>query len=371
MYANITGESIYDVTTSQLINEINKKQEEVIEEIYENKEENTVQLNSINGTAWLDKNENGKIDKNEIVLKGIDAVLVDTNSSKIVEKTTTDNQGNYKFSNIDKGTYVVAFNYNTTAFSVTEYKTEDVEDELDSDVIQTTQNNNTTVKTEVLDLKNGKTESVNIGLVINKKFDMSINKGITKVTVNNEQGTNIYNFESTNMAKVEIDGEYLKGSLILVEYEIAVTNSGEVAGYAKTISDKIPEGMKFNSELNTNWYEGDEGIIYCEALAGKELNPGETAIVKLVLTKEMKDDKVTSPVNKVYLEKTFNEYLIEDKEAENNVSEATLIISLTTGKNEKYIWLVLLVMTIIGVGTLGVIKLTNNDFNRITKKERR
>lgn len=371
MYASITGENIYDITTSQLVNEINKKQEEIIEEIYENMEENEVQLNSINGTAWLDKNENGKIDKNEVVLKGIEAVLVDTNSAKIVEKTTTDNQGNYKFSNIDKGTYVVAFNYNTTTFAVTEYKSEDVEDELDSDVIQTTQNNNTTVKTEVLDLKNGKTESVNIGLVTNQKFDMSINKGITKVTVNNEQGTNEYNFESTNMAKVEIDGKYLKGSLLLVEYEIAVTNSGEVAGYAKTISDKIPEGMKFNSELNTNWYEDEEGIIYCEALAGKELNPGETAIVKLVLTKEMKDDKVTSTVNKAYLEKTFNEYLIEDKEQENNMSEATLIISLTTGKTENYIWLMILVISIIGIGAFGVIKLTNNDYNRITKKERR
>jgi len=75
---------------------------------------------------------------------------------------------------------------------------------------------------------------------------MSINKGITKVTVDNEKEIKTYDFNSNNMAKVEIDGEYLKGSLIMVEYEIAITNVGEVAGYAKSISDKIPAGMKFN-----------------------------------------------------------------------------------------------------------------------------
>ncbi len=374
----IIGEDIDNTTTSKLTNNVSRIEKEIIVEENKadssNEESNTnekIENNTILGIAWIDKNNNGIKDKNEIVLKGVQAVLIDTKTSKEVAKITTNSEGEYEFKNVESGNYVVAFNYNTKTFAVTDYKNAEIEDEIDSDVISTTQDNKTVAKTEVLSVKEGKTENVNIGLVLNKTFDMSINKGITKVTVDNEQGTNTYDFNNTSIAKVEIDGKYLKGSMILVEYEIAVTNVGEIAGFAKVITDKIPEGMKFNSELNENWYEGENGTLYCEALENKELLPGETAIVKLILTKEMTDDKVTSPKNTVTLQETFNEYLIEDKKQDNNSSEATIIISLTTGKTESYVWLVLLVIAIIGMGTFGVIKITNKNSLKVTNKERR
>lgn len=361
MYAEVTGDTIDNVTTDKISNTISR-------EIAEEQVDNTVQAqsNSITGVAWIDKNENGQKDENETLLKGIQAVLIDTRTLKEVDKQTTNNKGEYNFNNVEEGSYIVEFKYNTNTLDVTKYKNEKAPENLDSDVINTTQNNTTTAKTEVMELTRGETKNVNAGFVINKKFDMSINKGITKVTVSNEQGTNTHPFNSSSMAKVEIDGEYLKGSTILVEYEIAVTNSGEVNGYAKLISDEIPEGMKFNSELNTDWYEGDDGKLYSVALANKELKPGETAIVKLVLTKEMTDDKVLSPINRVSLEETFNEYLIEDKNKDNNSSEATIIISLTTGHEETYIWLLIVVIAIIGLGTVVVIKINNRS-----SKERR
>ena len=366
MYANITSENGYQTSTNQIVNIVSKKEEST-----ENNVGVVAKASSIQGIAWIDKNENGRKDENENILKGVQATLINTENSNIIAIETTNSKGEYSFNNIPKGNYIVEFKYNTKSLSVTEYKEEEVEDKLDSDIISTKQNNEETAKTEVLELTAGKTENVNAGFVINKTFDMSINKGITKVTVNNEQGTENYEFDSTNMAKVEIEGKYLKGSLILVEYEIAVTNIGEIAGYAKVVSDKIPEGMKFNSELNTNWYQDDDGMLCCEELSNKELLPGETAIVKLVLTKEMTDDKVISPVNTVKLEETFNEYLIEDKKEENNSSEATIIISLTTGKTESYIWLALVVIAIIGTGAFSVIKVVNKDSNKLTNKERR
>ena len=364
MYVNITGENIEDITTNKIINTVKKEEKTVQEGTVDNN-------NTIMGTAWIDKNSNGKKDKNEVLLKGVQAVLIDTKTSQEVAKTTTNNEGEYSFKNINEGNYVVAFNYNTNTFAVTDYKNGEMESDIDSDAIMTSQNNKTVAKTEIITLKEGKTADANIGLVLNKTFDMSINKGITKVTVDNEQGTNTYDFNNTSMAKVEIDGKYLKGSIILVEYEIAVTNVGELAGFAKVITDKIPDGMKFNSELNTNWYEGENGILYCEELENKQLQLGETATVKLVLTKEMTDDSATSPVNTVTLEETFNEYLIEDKKQNNNSAEATIIISLTTGKTESYIWLVLLVVAIIATGTFGVIKITNKNSLKVTNKERR
>ena len=376
MYVNITGENIEDITTNKIINTV-KKEEKTVQEgtvenqLNNNQEETLDNNNTIMGTAWIDKNSNGKKDKNEVLLKGVQAVLIDTKTSQEVAKTTTNNEGEYSFKNINEGNYVVAFNYNTNTFAVTDYKNGEMESDIDSDAIMTSQNNKTVAKTEIITLKEGKTADANIGLVLNKTFDMRKNKGITKVTVDNEQGTNTYDFNNTSMAKVEIDGKYLKGSIILVEYEIAVTNVGELAGFAKVITDKIPDGMKFNSELNTNWYEGENGILYCEELENKQLQPGETATVKLVLTKEMTDDSATSPVNTVTLEETFNEYLIEDKKQNNNSAEATIIISLTTGKTESYIWLVLLVVAIIATGTFGVIKITNKNSLKVTNKERR
>lgn len=356
MYLEINGDKIENTMTDKLSNQINKKVKENVNSIVTNEVQN-----SITGTAWIDQNENGQKDEEETVLKGIQAILVDTQTSKEVEKTVTNSKGEYNFNNIDDGKYIVEFRYNTNAFNVTEYKNKNISTDLGSSVINTTQNNKTTAKTEVITLQEGKTENINAGFVMNKKFDMSINKGITQVKVNNEQGTKEYEFNNNSMAKVEIDGKYLKGSLIFVEYEIAVTNIGEVKGYAKLISDKIPTGMKFTSELNTDWYEGEDGKIYSVALANKELQPGETATIKLILIKEMTDDKIVSPVNIANIEETFNEYLIADKNSNNNSSEATIIISLTTGQTQTYIWLILTIIAIIGVGAFGAKKIINKD----------
>ena len=356
MKVEVTGEKIKETKTQELVNKIDRKIKQDI-----NNGEQIVTVNTITGTAWIDQNENGKKDEEETVLKGIQAVLINTQTSKEVEKTVTNNQGEYSFNNIDNGKYIVEFRYNTNDFNVTEYKNKNISKELSSAVINTTQNNKTTAKTEVITLQEGKTENINAGFVMNKKFDMSINKGITQVKVNNEQGTKEYEFNNNSMAKVEIDGKYLKGSLIFVEYEIAVTNIGEVKGYAKLVSDKIPTGMKFTSELNTDWYEGEDGKIYSVALANKELQPGETATIKLILIKEMTDDKIVSPVNIANIEETFNEYLIADKNSNNNSSEATIIISLTTGQTQTYIWLILTVIAIIGVGAFGTKKIISKD----------
>jgi len=357
MYVNITGDKIYSTTTEELVNQINKKVEEGASV--------KAQLsNTIKGIAWVDDNENGRKDNNEILLKNVQAILIDTINSKEVARETTNSKGEYEFENVQAGNYLVEFKYNTNTLTVTDYKNEKVPTSLASAVINTTQNNVTTAKTEIIKMEEGSVETANIGFVANKNFDVSINKGITKVTVDNEQGTEIYEFDSNSMAKVEIDGEYLKGSIILVEYEVAVTNNGEIAGYVKKIADKIPKGMKFNSELNTDWYEGNDGKVYCESLANKKLMPGETTTVKLVLTKEMTEDKVISPVNTANIEETFNEYLIEDKNKENNTAEATIIISLSTGSAPTYIMLILTIIGIISLGAFGTIKIIKKDIRK-------
>ena len=64
----------------------------------------------------------------------------------------------------------------------------------------------------------------------------------------------------------------------------------------------------------------------------------------------------------------MRKYLIEDKTKDNNIAEATIIISLTTGKTESYIWLITLVLTIIGIGTFGTIKIVKRDVAKVTNR---
>lgn len=324
----------------------------------------TEEPNKIFGVAWIDANENGIKDENELLLKDIQAILINSVTSEQVEAVVTNNDGEYEFKDIKKGTYVVEFKFNTSTFRVTDYQKGIKQDDIDSDVITSTQNDANTTKTEVIELGSGMEKDINIGLIVKEKFDMSISNRITKVTVTNTKGTNTYNFEKADIAKVEIEEDYMKGSLVLVEYEITISNNGEVAGYVKEVVNQLPEGMEFSSELNTNWYEGNDGKLYSAAIENEKIEPKETRTLKLVLTKEMKESKVESTINTSEIGETFNEYLIEDKEEENDISDATIIVSIKTGGIVSYMWLILVVITIIGSGLFGTIKIMNKEVKK-------
>ena len=42
----------------------------------------------------------------------------------------------------------------------------------------------------------------------------------------------------------------------------------------KKIADYIPTELKFNSELNKDWYEGPNGTVYNSSLANTIIKPG-------------------------------------------------------------------------------------------------
>ncbi|KAM9953660.1 hypothetical protein ACTFIR_008747 [Dictyostelium discoideum] len=64
-----------------------------------------VPLNSIGSVSWLDKNNNGKKEDNEF-LPGVELSLQDSNG-KVLDTTTTDESGNYKFDNLLPGDYCI------------------------------------------------------------------------------------------------------------------------------------------------------------------------------------------------------------------------------------------------------------------------
>lgn len=317
---------------------------------------------SISGTAWLDENEDGIKDEKEKLLKGILVKIKQINKDNVAEylkgedgkeiTAITDNDGKYEFKELKAGKYIIEFEYNTKTYKLTPVTNKD------SVPTAPTTSEGTTVKTDTLDVINENIENINIGLVLNSKFDLELNKYITKVTVQNNSGTTEYNYKNEQLAKVEIKAKQMASSTVLVEYQIEVKNNGAVPGTATVIADYLPKGLKFNSEMNTNWYQGTDGNLYTEELKDIMLEPGESKQVKLVLTKAMTSNSTGTFTNAAEIYEDKNDFGLVDtnstpankEQKENDYSTAKLIISTATGSPMMYIGIIIISMLILGGG---------------------
>lgn len=317
---------------------------------------------SISGTAWLDENEDGIKEEKEKLLKGILVKIKQINKENVAEYlkgedekeiiAITDNEGKYEFKDLKPGKYIVEFEYNTKTYMLTPVTNKD------SVPIAPTTSEGTTVKTDTFNLNNENIENINIGLVLNSKFDLELNKYITKVTVQNNSGTTEYNYKNEQLAKVEIKAKQMASSTVLVEYQIEVKNNGAVPGTATVIADYLPKGLKFNSEMNTNWYQGTDGNLYTEELKDIMLEPGESKQVKLVLTKAMTSNSTGTFTNAAEIYEDKNDFGLVDtnstpanqEQKENDYSTAELLISTATGSPMMYIGIIIISMLILGGG---------------------
>ena len=88
-----------------------------------------------------------------------------------------------------------------------------------------------------------------------KEFDLSLQKFITKVNDNNISGREPSFVKNSNgklqMSIPKVDPLRVENN-DLITYTIRVYNEGNVAGYAKEISDDIPNGLEFVAENETN-----------------------------------------------------------------------------------------------------------------------
>lgn len=300
----------------------------------------------ISGTAWLDSNENGMRDADESVMPGVSAKLVNSQTGLITKAVTTDSTGAYTFSGVESGNYLVIFDYDTVKYTVTAYRKDGVGDHVNSDAVTTKLEQDGKMRngaiTDVISVANGSISGIDIGFVLADTFDLSLDKTITKLTVQSVKGTTTDTYDNVNLAKTEIAAKYVSGATVYVEYEMKVTNKGDVAGYAKKIVDYLPEGMTFNSSLeaNASWYTGTDGNIYSTALAERELAPGESATIKLVLTKQMTEENVGIVNNLAEIYDDYNIYGISDTNSvpgnkaqrENDLGTADVVISVKTGE---------------------------------------
>ena len=341
--------------------------------------------NVINGKAWLDSNLNGAKDNEEQALKDIKVRLynVSTNdyqkddNGAIIETTTNEN-GEYAFTKIPEGQYIVLFEYDTNEYEPTYYRKDGVDDSINSKVvlkdITIDGETKTYAVTDTIDLQDS-ISNINIGLKEKLVFDLQLDKYISKISIQNAKGTKSYDYKDSTFAKVEIHRKQVAGSVVVLEYTIKVKNNGEVAGYAKNVIDYLSNGLVFSSELNPDWYlSGNE--LYTNKFANEIINPGEEKEVKLVLTKTMTNENTGVVNNRAEIAEAYNEYGISDINStpnnnmpgENDLGSADVIIGISTGGTiVAYIILVIINTILIAIAIKLMIK---NGIIKI-KKERR
>ena len=122
---------------------------------------------------------------------------------------------------------------------------------------------------------------INIGLIELKNFNFRLDKYISKILIQNSAGTTVKEYTDATVAKAELDGKKINGTTVIIEYEIKVTNIGEVDGYVRKIVDYMPSDLKFSSELNKDWYQTGTDL-YNTSLANEKITAGQSKSVKVL-----------------------------------------------------------------------------------------
>lgn len=331
---------------------------------------------TITGVAWYDENGNGQREPGEQLLSNIKVRLLNTETNNLVKEedgtvleATTNENGIYVLDKIGNGKYIVIFDYDNTQYSLTKYAVEGVSEEENSNAILNElliENEKKQVAaTDILEISNNNISNINIGLIKLENFDLKLDKYVSKILIQNANGTTVREYDHETMAKVELDAKRINGSTVIIEYAIDVTNAGEVDGYAKKIADYVSTDLKFSSELNKEWYQvGD--ALYTDSLANDKIVAGETKTVTLTLTKSMTENNTGLIPNTAEIAEDYNEFGITDSNStpgnratdENDFGSADVLLSIRTG-GVIYITIAVIILVVLGIVVIIFIKKKN------------
>ena len=267
-----------------------------------------------------------------------------TNQPKIA---TTKADGTYSFNQISPGQYMVIFLYDAGKYNITDYQKEGVNVNTNNDAIsmKITLDGEKIVAgvTNTIRITNSSQRNIDLGVYVQEKFDLRLDKYISKVTRNTPTiGTDVTEYHNQKVGKVEVLARNVGKSSTIVEYKIVVTNEGGVPGYVKKIVDYLPEGTKFSSELNKDWYISDNNrTVYNNSLESILINPGESKEVSLILSMQITQNNIGTVINNTAeIYESYNDKGLKDIDSteanmlqgEDDMSQADIVLSIVTGK---------------------------------------
>ena len=158
------------------------------------------------------------------------------------------------------------------------------------------------------------------------------------------------------LTKVEIKTSEIKNTELIARYNIKVTNEGEQEGKIK-IEDTIPEGYEI-LEKPEYWKQKGERTVEAEI----ELEAGQSKDLELELRWLNREENLGSRSNRAKIEGQEEETNTQD-----NISEATIIISIKTGIKVSIIIIMMIITSlgICGYMYVAVINKKGPSINRI------
>ena len=328
---------------------------------------------TITGIAWYDENANGARDTEEQPLSGIKVKLLNVETNNIVKtpegnelEATTNENGVYVLDKIGNGKYIAIFDYDRTKYTLTKYKAEGVSESINSDVLM---DSSDLASTDILEVNNNNVSDINIGLALLQNYDLQLDKYVSRIILQNSQGTTVKEYQDETMAKAELDAKQVEATTAIIEYQIKVTNVGEVTGYVRKIVDYVPNELTFSSEMNKDWYQtGTE--LYTSSLSNEPINPGESKVITLTLVKNMSDNNLGRINNRAEIAEDYNDLGLKDinstpgnqVQGENDMGSADTILSIRTG-GVVYVGVAIIGIAILS--TIGIIIYRKNKKERI------
>ena len=184
------------------------------------------------------------------------------------------------------------------------------------------------------DNDNDDEDDIDIEKVKVSYFDLALRKIISKVTMTLDGKTTVeetgHKFEDDpeEVVKIELGNHKIEDSVIKFTYQIRITNEGTKAGYAYEIKDVLLEpGDSAVVEITLRWINGQTNL-------GVKQNWAE-------ISEDSDDDIDSTPDNKV--------------EGEDDIDEASVVLSIVTGIGENYA-LVITAVLVISAGGIFLIK---------------
>ena len=328
---------------------------------------------TITGIAWYDENANGARDTNEQPLSGIKVKLLNVETNNMVKTTdgneleaTTNENGVYVLDKIGNGKYIAIFDYDRTKYTLTKYKAEGVAESANSDVLM---DSSDLASTDILEVNNNNVSDINIGLALLQNYDLQLDKYVSRIVLQNSQGTTVKEYQDETMAKAELDAKQVEATTAIIEYQIKVTNVGEVAGYVRKIVDYVPNELTFNSEMNKDWYQtGNE--LYTSSLSNEAIAPGESRTITLTLVKSMTENNLGRINNRAEIAEDYNDLGLKDinstpgnqEPGENDMGSADTILSIRTG---GVVYVSIAVVAVIILSTVGIVIYRKNKKGKI------
>ena len=310
---------------------------------------------TISGVAWIDEDKDGLREDNEQLLENIKVYLLNSRTNAVISETQTNKNGVYEFKGVKNGSYVVAFDYDNNQYEVTVYQAENAGDSVNSDAIKmelTIKGNSKEYALTNTLVINDNQYNIDLGLTYNRKFELSVNKGISLVQLTNANGTKNYNFNDGD-AKIEIPEKYIDSSTIAITYKITIKNTGTIPGYVGKVVDYKARDLDFNSALNPEWYEDSNGNLYNTSLAGRVINPGETVELSIILTKTVNGENIGISNNTAEIAEASNDYGIplsttpgNKNGTEADLGSCDIIVAVQSGGIIFYGGILLLVLAI-------------------------